>query len=66
MKLVHYGDMIAIPFFALLSFYFYKKEEKTPIEKILFFFSISGLVADVWFTFIYIKKNINTFPDKIP
>jgi hypothetical protein len=54
--LVHYGDMIAIPFFALLTYYFYSIEEKTKIEMILYFFSISGLIADVWFTYLYLYK----------
>ena len=54
--LSHYGDMIAIPFFALLCFYFYKIKVKTKLEMILYLFSISGLVADLFFTYLYLYK----------
>jgi len=56
MKWIHLGDMIAAPFFALLCFYFYQIEEKTTFEKILFGFSIGGLIADVYFTYHYVYK----------
>jgi hypothetical protein len=56
MKLAEYGDILAIPFFALMCFYFYGIEKKTPIENILFFFSISGLMADLLFTYLYLYK----------
>ena len=55
MKLAQWGDVAAIPFFALMCYYFYGIEEKTPIEKILFFFSITGLTADLFFT-LYKKR----------
>ena len=55
MKLAQWGDVAAIPFFALMCFYFYGIEEKTPIEKILFFFSMTGLLADILFVY---KKRI--------
>jgi len=51
----HYGDIIAIPFFALLSFYFYQIEEKTDLEYILFFFSISGFILDIIYTILFIS-----------
>lgn len=50
-KLVHYGDLAAIPFFALLVYYFLKKKNKTIIEYILLLFSISGLLFDIYFTY---------------
>ena len=56
MKLAQYADVAAIPFFALLCFYFYTIEHKTEIEKVLFFFSITGLVADLLFTYLYLYK----------
>jgi hypothetical protein len=52
----HIGDLIAIPFFCLLIYYFYNKREKTIIENILFLFSIGGLIADLLFTFFFLKK----------
>ena len=55
----HYGDILAIPFFALLVAYFYTIEYKTPIEYVLFWFSIAGLVLDIVFTyrFCFYSKN---------
>ena len=38
----HYGDILAIPFFALLTYYFYTIKYKTLVEYILFYFCISG------------------------
>ena len=53
-NLSHYGDILAIPFFALLSFYFYKIEYKTQLETILFYFSIDGFVLDIYYTYIFL------------
>lgn len=52
-NLSHYGDIIAIPFFALLTYYFYTIEHKSLFENILFLFSISGFVVDILYTFIF-------------
>ena len=51
--LSHYGDILAIPFFALLIIYFYHIEHKTPVEYILFFFSIGGFLLDILYTLIF-------------
>ena len=51
--LSHYGDILAIPFFALLIIYFYYIEHKTPVEYILFFFSIGGFLLDILYTLIF-------------
>jgi hypothetical protein len=55
-KLSHYGDILAIPFFALLVFYFYNIEHKSTIEYILLLFSISGFVLDIFFTYIFLSR----------
>jgi len=52
---VYYGDILAIPFFLLLSIYFYNKNKKTLLEYILFFFAISGFILDIIFTYIYLS-----------
>ena len=52
----HYGDIAAIPFFALLVYYFYHIQYKTLIEYILLLFSISGFILDVFFTYRFYKK----------
>ena len=49
----HYGDILAIPFFALLIIYFYNIKNKTPTEKILLLFGISGFVMDIVYTYIF-------------
>lgn len=51
--LCHYGDILAIPFFAWLSIYFYNIENKSIVEYILFLFSIGGFIMDLIYTFIY-------------
>ncbi len=55
----HIGDIIAIPFFILLVHYFYNINNKNPIEYILFLFSLGALIADLFFTYLFIRKNIH-------
>jgi hypothetical protein len=58
-NLSHYGDILAIPFFALLAFYFYNIENKTTLEYVLFLFSIAGFVLDIFYTCIFLsRKNV--------
>jgi hypothetical protein len=57
-NLSHYGDMLAIPLFALAAIYFYNIKHKTLTEYILLLFSILGLVLDIFFTYEYLN-NIN-------
>ena len=45
-NLSHYGDILAIPFFALLAIYFYNIKNKSTIEYVLLVFSICGFVLD--------------------
>ncbi len=54
-NLVHYGDILAIPFFILLSIYFYRKKNKNILEYILLIFSVVGTVADILFTSQFLK-----------
>jgi hypothetical protein len=54
-NLAHYGDMLAIPFFALLTIYFYNIKNKSILEYILFLFSISGFVMDIVCTYIFLR-----------
>jgi len=51
----HYGDILAIQFFALLVYYFYLIENKSIVEYILFYFSISGFILDILYTYIFLK-----------
>lgn len=52
----HYGDILAIPFFALLVIYFYNIEDKSTIENVLLLFSISGFILDVLYTYIFLSR----------
>lgn len=54
-NLSHYGDILAIPFFALLIYYFHTIHEKTELENVLYAFSIVGFVADVIYTLLFFK-----------
>jgi len=57
-KLTHIGDMIAVPFFILLTIYFYNIENKTNLEYLLFLFSLSCFLIDVTFSYFFmIGKN---------
>ena len=51
----HYGDILAIPFFALLVIYFYNIEDKSTIEYVLLLFSISGFILDILYTYIFLS-----------
>jgi len=53
----HYGDILAIPFFALLVIYFYTIEHKSIIEYVLLYFSISGFILDILFTYIFLSNS---------
>ena len=50
----HYADILAIPFFLLLSYYFSQIEEKTVLEWFLFLFAVSGFVLDTIFTLFFV------------
>jgi len=50
-----WGDLMAIPFFFVMSLYFADMENKTPFEWILFAFSVTGLFADIYFSFLFIR-----------
>ena len=53
----HYGDILAIPFFALLVIYFYNIEHKSIIEYLLLYFSISGFILDIIYTYIFLSHS---------
>jgi hypothetical protein len=50
----HYGDILAIPFFALLVFYFYNIEQKSIMEYVLLYFSICGFLFDIFYTYLFL------------
>lgn len=54
-NLSHYGDIIAIPFFGLLVYYFYSKAHRSAFENILLIFSIGGFVLDILYTIEFLN-----------
>jgi hypothetical protein len=54
------GDVAAIPFFIILSFYFANIEHKTLLEWILFWFSVGAFIADCFFTYLFIIRPKNS------
>jgi len=55
-NLSHYGDILAIPFFALLIKYFYNIKNKSRMEYILLYFSIAGFILDIFYTYVFLYK----------
>ena len=49
----HYGDILAIPFFALLVIYFYNIKNKSILEYLLLCFSICGFILDILYSYIF-------------
>jgi hypothetical protein len=52
-QISHIGDIFAIPGFLLLSYYFSQLENRSTLEDILFLFSVSGFIADLFFTYLF-------------
>ena len=52
------GDILAIPFFGLLVFYFYNIKNKTKLEYLLYLFSISGFILDIIFTYLFVYNKV--------
>lgn len=50
----HLGDIVAIPGFALLIWYFSQIQEKTDFEWLLFFFVTGAFLADIFFTYLFV------------
>jgi hypothetical protein len=55
-NLSHYADMLAVPFFAALIYYFYNIPHKTTFETILYLFAITGFLADLFFSYLFLRK----------
>lgn len=52
-ELSHYGDVLAVPFFGMCTYYFYNIKRKNMLEYILLIFSVLGFVLDILYTYIY-------------
>ncbi len=53
----HIGDIYAVPFFILGSFYFYNLQNKNSIEYLLLFFNIAGVLIDGTFTYLFLNDS---------
>ena len=56
-SLSHIGDILAIPCFAILSYYLYNIDNKTYVEYLLLAFSVAGFILDIIFTTIHFLYN---------
>jgi hypothetical protein len=52
----HIADILAIPLFVLMVYYFYNIKNKNTTEYVLFLFAISGLMLDIVFTISFLSK----------
>jgi hypothetical protein len=57
-NIIHYADILAIPFFIVLIVYIASKQKKTMMEYVLLCFAIVGLCCDVLFSvyFLFYKN----------
>jgi hypothetical protein len=57
-NIIHYSDILAIPFFIVLIVYIASKPKKTMMEYIILCFGIVGFCCDVLFSvyFLFYKK----------
>ena len=57
-NIIHYSDILAIPFFIVLVVYISSIKNKSLIEYVLLCFAIIGLCCDVLFSayFLFFKK----------
>lgn len=55
-NLSHYADVLAVPLFAALIYYFYNLPHKSTFENVLYLFAITGFFADVFFSYLFLRK----------
>lgn len=53
-KIPHYGDIIAIPFFFLMTLYFFQIEERNFMENVFMVLCFGAMLADMLFTYLYL------------
>ena len=56
----HIGDIYAVPFFMLGTFYFYTIKNKNNIENLLLLFNIAGILIDGTFTYLFLQDSTFT------
>jgi hypothetical protein len=56
--IIHYMDIIAIPFFLVSTIYWIMKPNKTNFEYVMLFWSLGGLVTDLLFTVFFFMEEI--------
>lgn len=61
-NILHYADILAIPFFLIAFIYFVMKKNKTVLEIILMLFVLCGFILDSIFSYNFlIGKIINNY-----
>ena len=54
-NILHYADILAIPFFLIAFIYFVMKKNKTVLEIILMLFVLCGFILDSIFSYNFIN-----------
>ena len=61
-NILHYADILAIPFFLIAFIYFVMKKNKTVLEIILMLFVLCGFILDSIFSYNFLMgKIINNY-----
>jgi hypothetical protein len=55
---IHLVDVLAIPIFAVAIAHLWSKSDRTPMESVFLVLAVLGLVLDIGFTAIHIKKKM--------
>lgn len=53
-NIVHYADILAIPFFFITFYYFYAKPNRTLFEILIMIFVFIGFICDSFFTYNFL------------
>ena len=54
---LHYGDILATPFFLIAFIYFYKKTNRTLLVNLLLIFTLIGFIFDMISSFHFLLKH---------
>ena len=55
-NLSHYGTIAAIPLFVLNFLFFDIKADKSPAENVLLYFSVAGVLASTYSTYVFLRS----------
>jgi len=50
------ADAVAVVFFVLLTYYFWRMPHWTPFETVLGLFAVGGLLFDTYYSYVYLTE----------